>query len=141
MARRSFFFVCAERAVAVAPNRKLRRLVGMSIGLSTTISDISDIESRRTLFRAQFLDSELVSRCQRLGRGNLHVGLDTRSFPVGFGDLIDRPRGRNADDEVIIDPLASDRMRSATSRLPNNRGALQILQIVTELLGAGERSL
>src|SRR5260370_596019 len=93
-------------------SRGSEEVVGAATTLTLVRVGIGSLESA-TLFRAQFLDGELLSRRQRLRRGNLHIGLDPRSFPVGLGDRIDGPRERHTDDEVVINPLASNRMRAA----------------------------
>jgi len=58
-----------------------------------------------SLFRDQFFRGELLSRGEGLGGGNLHVGLDTGSFPVGFGDGADGACEGHANHKMFVNAV------------------------------------
>src|SRR5215510_11275183 len=88
------------------------------------------------LFRSEFL-----SHFERFRGGDLDVGFDAGSLPVRLRDRVDRSRERHPDHEVIVDAVAGDRVRTAARGLADNRGALEVLQVVGEFLGAREGPL
>src|SRR5215471_7341878 len=109
----------------------------------------SDANSQQTefplillrLLRLYFLHRHLLGNIQRLLRGNFNVRLHAGSFPIRLRDRIDWPREWHPDHEVIVDPMWAYWMRATTSGLADDRCPLQVLEVVSELLGAGKRSL
>src|SRR5215469_9502211 len=81
-----------------------------------------------------------VGERERPVRRYLHVRLDSSAFPVRAGDRIDRARDGNPDLQRRADIENLCRMRPAPGDLADQRGALAGLEVVRELLAAGERS-
>src|SRR3954468_7808858 len=98
---------------------------------------ISSWSIRRWLF----VRRQLLGRGQSIARRHPHVRLDARALPVGLRDRIDRAGEWDADHEMLIDALAIDRMGAAARGLADDRRALEALEVVRELLGAGKGAL
>jgi len=58
-----------------------------------------------SLFRDHFFRGKLLSRDEGLGGGNLYVGLNTGSFPVGFGDGIDGACEGHANHKMVVNAV------------------------------------
>jgi hypothetical protein len=90
------------------------------------------------LVRGLFLGDEFLNGRERDGDGGPYVGLDAGSFPIGLKYGINGSGEGNANHEVIVNAVTRDRMRAASGGFANDGGPFQILQVVGELLGAGE---
>src|SRR6267378_828071 len=51
---------------------------------------------------------------------DLHIRLDTSSFPICVGDGIDSAREGHTDAEMLGDPMAADGMRAASRSFAND---------------------
>ena len=81
-----------------------------------------------------------IRRVERLVGRNLDVGRDARPFPVRARDGIDGPAERHAHSHVEArEEIRRDRMGAAAGCLPYDGAALQVLDVIGELLGGRER--
>src|SRR5262245_51143552 len=78
-------------------------------------------------------------RRHRISGRHLHVWRHSRSLPVRLRVRIDRAGERHTDYEMVVDLMAAHRMRAPAGRLAHDRSALEVLQVVAELLSARER--
>ena len=83
----------------------------------------------------RFFQGQLVGFVQGLVGWDCDVGDDTYAFPIGFRDGVDRSRKGHGHFEVFVDSVASDRVSSATARLANNGGPLEVFEVVREFFG------
>src|SRR5215218_9481875 len=80
------------------------------------------------------LERDDLRRAERLVGGDFHVGLDAGALPVGLGDgAHGAPRGDEGA-EVRAESVAAAGVGAAAGRLADERGALQVLEVVGELL-------
>ncbi len=96
---------------------------------------------RAELFRAEFFGGEFLGGGEGVGGGNLDVGLDAGSFPVGLGDGVDGSGKGHANHEVAVNAVTGNRMGAASGDFADEGCAFQILEVVAELLGTRESSL
>jgi hypothetical protein len=64
-----------------------------------------------------------------------YVRLNAHAFPVGLADRIAGPHERHAGHDAVIDANAADGVRAAAGFLADDGRALQVLEVVAELLG------
>src|SRR5260370_9798983 len=93
------------------------------------------------LFGAEFFGGEFLGGGEGVGGGNLYVGLDAGSFPVGLRDGVDGPGEGHANHEMGVNAVTGNGMGAASGGFADEGGAFQILVVVAELLGARESSL
>src|SRR6185312_3219712 len=93
------------------------------------------------VIRLKFRLSELNCRGERIVARGFVVGRDAGTLPVGPGDGVDGAGDGDRDAEMRVDGEATDGMGAAAGRFADNRGALEVLEVVGELFGTREGSL
>src|SRR4029079_12468810 len=78
---------------------------------------------------------------ERRFRRHLHLGDNPHPFRVGPRDRVDRACARNHDLELVVELVAPDGVRSTSRGLTDDLRSVKGLEVVRELLSAGERSL
>jgi hypothetical protein len=69
------------------------------------------------LFGGEFIGGEFLSGGEGVGGGNLDVGLDAGTFPVGLGDGVDGAGEGDANPEIVVNAVTGDGMGAASRGL------------------------
>src|SRR5262245_38721362 len=85
-----------------------------------------------------FFHGSQMGDLESFGCWCLDVRLDTGAFPVRFGDWTYGSPRRDKDTEVVRNTAAASRIGPAAGRLAYRRRALEVFEVVSELLGSRE---
>src|ERR1017187_1538424 len=87
---------------------------------------------------AELVVGQLLGCRQRIVSLDGNIRSNAGAFPVLLRDRIDGPAFGNADHEVVVDAMAGYGVCAATGCLADKGGALLRLEVIAELLAAGE---
>src|SRR6516164_1553647 len=92
----------------------------------------------RTVRGHYLLKRQPVSVVARLGRGRVDVGRDTGALPAGAADRVDGGSDGDGRLQVGADAESLAGVAAAAGGFTDDDGAPELLQVVGELLAAGE---